>query len=176
MSLELLDNYIQTNISTHTHWTKCLQYVVSDFLLSGKCARIRLWVKGLGWGVLHQIFSGKFRHAIKKWTQLDLKFCKNEGSIRSETNEKGGQLDRKFIQNGKHWCKILFKLDQLYVHVSLELNAIDTNWFFLHKEGVNWIWFHYAIGTNSDRQSQQRGASPQNLPTMPKYGSTPLPH
>ncbi len=32
---------------------------------------------------------------IKKLTQLDLKFCKNEGSIRSKTNEKGGQLDRK---------------------------------------------------------------------------------
>ncbi len=26
---------------------------------------------------------------IKKWTQSDLKFCKNEGSIRSKTNEKG---------------------------------------------------------------------------------------
>ncbi len=28
----------------------------------------------------------------KKWTQSDLKFCKNEGSIRSKTNEKGDQL------------------------------------------------------------------------------------
>ncbi len=25
----------------------------------------------------------------KKWTQSDLKFCENEGSIRSKTNEKG---------------------------------------------------------------------------------------
>ncbi len=43
-------------------------------------------------------------HAIK-WTQSDRKFCKNEGSIRSKTNEKGGQLDRKLkrklMQNGK---------------------------------------------------------------------------
>ncbi len=37
---------MQTNISTHTHSTKCLQCNVSDFLLSGKCACIRLWVKG----------------------------------------------------------------------------------------------------------------------------------
>ncbi len=27
---------------------------------------------------------------------------KNEGSIRSKTNEKGVQLDRKLIQNAKH--------------------------------------------------------------------------
>ncbi len=40
--------------------------------------------------VLHQIFNREVRHAIKKWTQSDLKFCKNEGSIRSKTNEKGG--------------------------------------------------------------------------------------
>ncbi len=42
----------------------------------------------------------------KKLTQLDLKFCKNEGSIRSKTNEKGGQFDkklrRKLIQNGNN--------------------------------------------------------------------------
>ncbi len=46
-----------------------------------------------------------------KWTQSDLKFCKNEGSIRSKTNEKWHQLDRKLrrklIQNGKDLCKIL---------------------------------------------------------------------
>ncbi len=36
-----------TNISTHTHSNKCLQRVVSDFLLSDKCACIRLWVKVL---------------------------------------------------------------------------------------------------------------------------------
>ncbi len=70
----------------------------------------------------------------------------------------------------------LFKLDQLYVHVYLELNVIDINWFFLQKEGVNRIWLHHTIGTKSDRQSQKRGSSPRNLSTMPKYGSTPLPH
>ncbi len=83
-----------------------MQYVVSDFLLSCKCVCIRLWVKGLGWGgIFHQIFSREFQHAIQKWSQLDLMFGKNEGSIRSKTNEKGCQLDRKLrwklIQNGK---------------------------------------------------------------------------
>ncbi len=34
-------------------------------------------------------FGREVRHAITKWTQSDLKFCKNEGSIRSKTNEKG---------------------------------------------------------------------------------------
>ncbi len=37
---------MQTNISTQTHSTKCLQWDVSDVLLSDKCACIRLWVKG----------------------------------------------------------------------------------------------------------------------------------
>ncbi len=49
------------------------------------------------WGVvvLHQIFDSQVQHAIKNWTQLDLRFCKNEGSKRSKINEKEGQLDRK---------------------------------------------------------------------------------
>ncbi len=55
------------------------------------------------------MFGREFRHAVKEWTQSDLKFCKNEGSIRSKTNVKGGQLDRKlrrkFIQNGKNDAK-----------------------------------------------------------------------
>ncbi len=52
---------------------------------------------------------------------------------------------------------------------------IETNRFFLQKEGVNRIVLRYKIGTQSDGKSQTRGSSPQNLPTMPKYGSTPLP-
>ncbi len=39
-----------------------------------------------GVGVLHQMFCREVRHAITKLTQSDLKFCKNEGSIRSKTN------------------------------------------------------------------------------------------
>ncbi len=53
-----------------------------------------------GRGVLHQIFSREVWHKVKK---MDLKFCKNEQSIRSKTNEKVGQLDKnsrqKLIQN-----------------------------------------------------------------------------
>ncbi len=54
-----------------------------------------------GVGVLHHIFGREVQHVIKKWTQSDLNFCKNEELIRSKTNDKGGQLDRKLIQNGK---------------------------------------------------------------------------
>ncbi len=39
-----------------------------------------------GWGV---------QQAMKKWTQQDLRFCKNEGSKISNNNEKGGQQDQK---------------------------------------------------------------------------------
>ncbi len=56
--------------------------------------------------------------------------------------------------------------------MSLELNVIETNWFFLQKEGVNRIVLRYKIGTQSDWKSPKRGSSPRNLPTMPKYGST----
>ncbi len=41
-------------------------------------------------------------HMIKKLTQSDLKFCKNEGSIRSKTNERGGQLDGKYTRKLMH--------------------------------------------------------------------------
>ncbi len=41
---------------------------------------------GGGGGVLHQIFK-------TNWTQLDLRFCKNEVSKRFKINEKAGQLD-----------------------------------------------------------------------------------
>ncbi len=60
------------------------------------------------------------------------------GSIKSKTNENRGELDRKLMQNGENWCqnpKNLFKLDQLYVHVSLELNMIYTNWYFSAERG-----------------------------------------
>ncbi len=46
-------------------------------------------------GVLHHIFSSCVQHTIKYWTQLDLRFCKNEGPKRCKINEKGGQLDQK---------------------------------------------------------------------------------
>ncbi len=40
-------------------------------------------------------FELYWQHVMKKWTQQDLRFYKNEGSKRSNNNEKGGQQDRK---------------------------------------------------------------------------------
>ncbi len=41
---------------------------------------VTFWVGGRGW-VLHQIFSGRVQYAEKKkWTQSDLRFCKNAWS------------------------------------------------------------------------------------------------
>ncbi len=37
---------------------------------------------------------------MKKWTKSDLKFCKNEGSIRSKNIEIGGQQDCKSMKFG----------------------------------------------------------------------------
>ncbi len=47
-----------------------------------------------GRGLL-QIFSRLVWHAMKKWTQSDVRVCKNEGSKRSNNSETGGQQDRK---------------------------------------------------------------------------------
>ncbi len=55
--------------------------------------------RGVGGGVLHQIFGTRVQHAIKNWTQLDLMFCENEWSKRFKINEKGGQLDLKLKEN-----------------------------------------------------------------------------
>ncbi len=59
-----------------------------------------------GGGVFQQIFGREVMHTTTKWTQSDIKFCKDEGSIGSKTNEKGGQLDRKLkrklMQNGEN--------------------------------------------------------------------------
>ncbi len=46
-------------------------------------------------GVLHQMFGSRVLHAIRNWTQSDLRFCKNDGSERSRINEDGDQLDKK---------------------------------------------------------------------------------
>ncbi len=54
----------------------------------------------------------------------------------------------------------------------LKLNVIETNQFFLQKEGANQIMMRHKIETQMDRKSQKWGSSPQYLSTMPKYGST----
>ncbi len=57
--------------------------------------------------VLHPSFGRGVRHMMKKWTQSDLRFWKNEGSKRSMNNEKGDQQDRKsrrqLVQNASNW-------------------------------------------------------------------------
>ncbi len=92
----------------------------------------------------------------QKWTQSISDFEKNEGSKKSQNNEKGYQENRKSREN---WYKMLqngqmtyfcYKLDQLYAKLSLALNIIDTNLFFSsesvcqydqvwHKKGPNGI-------------------------------------
>ncbi len=63
---------------------------------------------GGGGVVIHQIFGREVWHAIKKWTQSDLKFCKNEGSIRFKTNEKVCQLDKKIeTKIDAKWRKLM---------------------------------------------------------------------
>ncbi len=40
---------------------------------------------------------------------LSLRFCKNEGSKRSNNNEKGGQQLNKIENQGENWYKLLQK-------------------------------------------------------------------
>ncbi len=65
-----------------------------------------------GGAALHQIFGGRVQHAMKKWTQWDLRFCKNEGSKRSKNCKKGDQQDRKsrrkLVQNASKWSNDRF--------------------------------------------------------------------
>ncbi len=49
------------------------------------------------------------------------------------------------------------KVDQLYVLVSLELNVIETNRFFLQKEGVNEIVLRYNKEPNRMENPQNGG-------------------
>ncbi len=61
-----------------------------------------------GGEVLHQIFGREVMHAIKKWTQSNLKFCKNEGSIRSKTNKKRGPIGSKIeMKIDAKWRKLM---------------------------------------------------------------------
>ncbi len=51
---------------------------------------------GGGGGPSPIVWWGGVQQAMKKWTQRDLRFCKNEGSKDlTNNNEKGGQQDRK---------------------------------------------------------------------------------
>ncbi len=73
--------------------------------------------------------------------------------------------------NNKFWRKIRSNLVP-----NISGNKYDRDKPILSAENVvNQILMRYKIGMHSDRKSQKRGSSLWNLPTMPKYGSTPLP-
>ncbi len=84
------------------------------------------------------------QHKLEKWTQSDLTGFKKRGSIWLEIGKKGS--------------------------IGLNINTMrgqsDRAWLFEGFEDAE-------KGTQSDWKFQKRGSSPQNLPTMPKYGSTP---
>ncbi len=95
----------------------------------------------------------RVQHTKTIWTQLDLRICENEGLNRFKINEKDRKSRRKFIQNTSNLLIIIHFgeiLDNLQVLVSLELNLIKANRFFLQKDGVNRIVLWYKIGTQPD--------------------------
>ncbi len=54
---------------------------------------------------LHKIcVGGGIQHTMKKWTQQDLLFCKNEGSNDLMTMKKGVN---KIKNQGENWYKLL---------------------------------------------------------------------
>ncbi len=52
------------------------------------------------------MFGGGVQQVMKKWTQWDVRFCKIEGSKRSNNNEKGVY---KIENQGENWYKLLQK-------------------------------------------------------------------
>ncbi len=71
---------------------------------------------------------------------MNLRFLKNEGSNRSKNNKKRGQLDRKsrgqlvykMLQNGQ--MTDFGDKYTTFCQITMGLNAIGTNHFFLQKE------------------------------------------
>ncbi len=89
------------------------------------------------------------------------------GSIGSIIKAK---IDTKCLKSVK-WYILVKKIDHLYILVSLELNVIETHWFFFCRKSWSIVMTH-TIGTQLDWKSKKRGSSLQNVPTMPNYGST----
>ncbi len=52
-------------------------------------SRMRLDHRGEGGGYFTKIFGNWVLHTIKNWTQLDLRFCKNEGQKNLRSMKKG---------------------------------------------------------------------------------------
>ncbi len=76
----------------------------------------------------------------KKWTQWDLRFCKNDESKISNNNEKGGQQDQKSrrkvlqiaskVSNDRFVWKNIPTLGQI-----ISRTKCDQVW---HKNGTQW--------------------------------------
>ncbi len=58
------------------------------------------------------------------------------------------------------------KIDQLYVKLSLQLNVIETNQFFLHKERLNNIELDIKNGPNGIGKCQKQGSIEWKFPTI----------
>ncbi len=71
--------------------------------------------------------------------------------------------------------RFLWKIEQIYVKVSLELNVIETNWFFLQKEGVNTIELDIKYGPNEIGKCHKGCQFTQRFTKTFKYGSVPPP-
>ncbi len=78
---------------------------------------------------------------MKKWTQSDLRFCKNEESKRSKNNKIGGQQDgksrRKLVENmlqNNTFGKMIPTLGQIISGTKCDTN-VETNHFFCRKRG-----------------------------------------
>ncbi len=76
----------------------------------------------------------------------------------------------------KNWfvC-IMFSSSDNMIYNWSNFSRKCMNWYFLQKKGVNQIKLRHKIGTQLDKNSQKWGSSLWNLPTIPKYGSTPPP-
>ncbi len=130
------------------------------------------------------MFQWGVQHTMKKWTQQDLRFYNNEGPKGSNNKEKEGQQDRisrrKLVQIASKVSNVEMtgfcdKIDQLWAILSLEINAIETDRFFLQKQGVNKIKLGRKKGPNGIGKCQKWGSIEQTFPTMFKYGSSPQP-
>ncbi len=92
----------------------------------------------------------------------------------------GGQKDQRIIKRESTWsnmkekiCTKCFKNLSNKCFVSFGETKFNRDKLFcLKKEDVNQIELTYKIGTQFYRKTQKRGSSLQNLPTIPKYGST----
>ncbi len=62
----------------------------------------------MGGGALHQILGRRVQHIMKKYTQSDLQFSKNDGSQKSKEQWKKGSLGSKIKKKiGMNYFKIV---------------------------------------------------------------------